>query len=110
VVSLVQDPRVPGRLFAVARDRGVYASPDRGHTWRPVHEKLRIPRGHGLFALGGAVWASTPGGLYETADGGRAWREIRLWKEHETGSADYLHAYWLGRYYGLIPPPTPAGA
>jgi hypothetical protein len=125
VVSLALDPRQPGRLLAVARGRGVFvrvlgasgggksAPPrreaDRGATSKPVHEKMRIPRGYTAFAHAGKLWASTPGGLYETADGGRSWREIHLWPEHETGSADYLHAYWMGRYYGFIPAPTPGG-
>jgi hypothetical protein len=26
-----------------------------------------------------------------------------LWRELETGAADFLHAYWMGRYYGFVP-------
>jgi len=107
VVSLALDPRQPGRLLAVARDRGVFVTADGGATWKSAHEKLRIPRGYTVLAHAGKLWASTPGGLYETGDGGRTWRGIPLWPEHETGSADYLHAYWMGRYYGFIPAPAP---
>jgi hypothetical protein len=108
-VSVALDPGQNGRLFAVLRDRGVFVSADRASTWKPAHAKMRIPRGYRVFGVGSKVWASTPGGLYETGDGGRAWREVRLWPEHETGSADFLHAYWMGRYYGFVPPPTPGG-
>jgi hypothetical protein len=31
-----------------------------------------------------------------------------LWREQETGAADYLHAYWMGRYYGFLPPDAKA--
>ena len=28
--------------------------------------------------------------------------ELKLWREDETGAADFLHAYWMGQYYGFI--------
>jgi hypothetical protein len=28
---------------------------------------------------------------------------MKLWPEDETGAADFLHAYWMGRYYGFAP-------
>ena len=28
--------------------------------------------------------------------------ELKLWRENETGAADFLHACWMGRYYGHI--------
>jgi len=33
---------------------------------------------------------------------GENWTELKLGRENETGTADYLHAYWMGRYYGMI--------
>ena len=32
---------------------------------------------------------------------GPRWTEAKLWREEETGPADFLHAYWMGRYYGF---------
>jgi len=45
--------------------------------------------------------ASGPGGCYLSTDG-EHWAELHLWPESETGPADYLHAYWMGRYYGWV--------
>jgi len=45
--------------------------------------------------------AGGPGGAYLTGDGER-WSEVKLWRESETGAADYLHTYWMGRYYRLV--------
>ena len=33
---------------------------------------------------------------------GDASQELKLWREMETGPADFLHAYWMGRYYGFL--------
>jgi hypothetical protein len=49
---------------------------------------------HGVIAAG-------PGGAYTSADG-KTWNPLRLWRESETGAADFLHAYWMGRYYHYI--------
>ena len=48
------------------------------------------------------ILAGGPGGSYVSADG-RNWREVKLWTEAETGAADFVHAYWMGRYYGWLP-------
>lgn len=45
--------------------------------------------------------AGGPGGCYRTTDG-KNWEEMKLWREDETGAADFLHAYWMGRYYGFV--------
>ncbi len=47
------------------------------------------------------ILASGPGGCYQSADG-ENWTELKLWPESETGAADFLHAYWMGRYYGFV--------
>ena len=57
-------------------------------TW-----KITTPRG---------VVAGGPGGAYLLQNG--RWSELKLWREDETGAADYLHAYWMGRYYRLVAP------
>ena len=50
---------------------------------------------------GWGLIASGPGGVCRTTDGD-TWQEMKLWREDETGAADFLHAYWMGRYYGFL--------
>jgi len=61
----------------------------------------RIPRADSFFVISDGLIASGPGGCYQSKDG-ENWRELKLWRENETGAADFLHAYWMGRYYGFI--------
>jgi hypothetical protein len=60
-----------------------------------------IPRADAVFSTPKGVIGSGPGGVYLTRDG-ENWQELRFWREDRTGAADYLHAYWMGRYYGFI--------
>jgi hypothetical protein len=76
-------------------------SRDGGKTSVKSMEGWRIPRAQSFFATGWGIVASGPGGAYRSADG-KAWTELHLWREEETGGADFLHAYWMGRYYGFI--------
>jgi hypothetical protein len=76
-------------------------SSDGGKTSQPAMRGWRIPRAKSLFQTPWGVIASGPGGAYRTADG-QTWDELRLWREMETGPADYLHAYWMGRFYGFL--------
>jgi len=62
----------------------------------------RIPRAKSVLRTPRGVVASGPGGAYESSDG-ENWSELKLWPEEETGAADFLHAYWMGRYYGFVP-------
>jgi len=62
----------------------------------------RIPIAKSVLSTPWGVIASGPGGTYRTDDG-NTWTELKLWKESETGAADFLHAYWMGRYYGFVP-------
>ena len=64
-------------------------------------EGWRIPLARSLFTTPWGVVASGPGGSYLTKDG-KEWTELSLWREDRTGAADFLHAYWMGRYYGHI--------
>ena len=64
----------------------------------------RIPRAQSVLRTPRGVVASGPGGAYSSPDG-ETWTELKLWREDETGAADFLHAYWMGRYYGFIKPP-----
>jgi hypothetical protein len=61
----------------------------------------RIPRAASVFVTPRGIVASGPGGCYQSADG-EHWTELKLWHENETGAADFLHAYWMGRYYGFV--------
>jgi hypothetical protein len=63
-------------------------------------EGWRIPVANWMIATPRGVFAGGPGGAYSTTDGA-GWKEVKLWLEEETGPADYLHAYWMGRYYGF---------
>jgi hypothetical protein len=64
----------------------------------------RIPVATWKFISTRGVIAGGPGGAYISPDG-EHWNELPLWSELETGAADYLHAYWMGRYYHFVPPP-----
>jgi hypothetical protein len=61
----------------------------------------RIPIAAWKITTSRGVIAGGPGGAYLTKDG-EHWNELTLWREDETGAADYLHAYWMGRYYRLV--------
>jgi hypothetical protein len=67
----------------------------------PAMEGWRIPLATSVFVTPGGVVAAGPGGAYTSQDG-KTWKELRLWPEYETGAADFLHAYWMGRYYRYI--------
>jgi hypothetical protein len=76
-------------------------SHDGGKTATPSMDGWRIPRAYSFFATDSGIVASGVGGAYRSADG-KSWTELHLWREEETGGADFLHAYWMGRYYGFI--------
>jgi len=68
---------------------------------RPAMTGWRIPLAKSIFETPWGIIASGPGGAYQSDDG-ETWNELALWPEIETGAADYLHAYWMGRYYGFL--------
>lgn len=76
-------------------------SGDGGRTSSTCMGGWRIPLANSVFVTRWGLIAGGPGGCYRSSDGER-WSEIKLWREDETGAADFLHAYWMGRYYGLI--------
>jgi hypothetical protein len=98
-------------------DRGVFVSRDGGMSWRAPEDHppfadresdlpanldgWRIPLATWKMTSSRGVIAGGPGGAYLSKDG-RHWTELKLWREDETGAADYLHAYWMGRYYRLV--------
>jgi hypothetical protein len=111
----------PDRTFVIyaETDRGIGVSRDGGMSWRISDDKpafpdaaeqlgfmkdqmqgWRIPVATWRIATPRGVMAGGPGGAYLMKDG--RWQELKLWREEETGAADYLHAYWMGRYYTFI--------
>jgi sialidase-1 len=90
-----------GTQLRVNEEGELVHSTDGGKTSRPAMEDWRIPRSSSLFQTPWGIIASGPGGAYRSDDG-HNWNELSLWREQETGPADYLHAYWMGRYYGFI--------
>jgi hypothetical protein len=107
--TLLFDPRAEGILYIGTRG-GVLVSEDGGRRWERRREGLPIPVVETLFAPAAtaAVFAGTPGGLYVSYDRGNHWQDANLRlifegnSQREVGSADYLDAYWRGRYYGFI--------
>jgi hypothetical protein len=85
----------------IAEDR-LERSVDGGKTTQPAMNGWRIARAKSVLRTPRGVVASGPGGAYQSADG-QTWSELTLWPEQETGAADFLHAYWMGRYYGFVP-------
>ena len=81
---------------------------DGGKSIQTAMNGWRIPRAQSVLRTPRGVVASGPGGAYSSPDG-ETWTELKLWREDETGAADFLHAYWMGRYYGFVPgdPPKP---
>jgi len=77
-------------------------STDGGKTTQTAMKGWRIPRAQTVLRTPRGVVASGPGGAYESPDG-ETWSELKRWREEETGAADFLHAYWMGRYYGFVP-------
>ena len=76
-------------------------SGDGGATETLCMKGWRLPRANAIFLTTRGLLASGPGGSYLSRDG-ENWVELKLWREEETGAADYLHAYWMGRFYGFI--------
>ena len=82
-------------------------STDGGRSTEPAMRGWRIAIARSVFHTPWGVVASGLGGTYRSTDG-VDWREMTLWPESETGAADFLHAYWMGRYYGFVPPDAAA--
>ncbi|GBC97512.1 hypothetical protein HRbin16_03336 [bacterium HR16] len=113
---------VPATLRSLAGDNGregvLWAHTDQGvmrlepsqKRWQTVHEGLDIPLVHAVFVPYGSRWVfcSTPAGLYVLEPGSDRWRSANLVLifEHNTrrevGSADFLEAYWRGRYFRFL--------
>src|SRR5262249_755704 len=91
-----------GQVLVRVNDHGeLLRSTDDGKTATPAMQDWRIPRAASVFWSPRGWIASGPGGCYQSPDA-RQWTEMPLWPDHETGAADFLHAYWMGRYYGFL--------
>jgi hypothetical protein len=94
--------KISDRLQCRISEEGkLLVSRDQGQTSAPGMKGWRIPRASSVFATPRGIVASGPGGSYQSTDA-ENWTELKLWPEYETGPADFLHAYWMGRYYGFI--------
>jgi len=102
---------MPGdaKELLAATAKGVMLSKDGGENWVPSNEGLGIPIARSIFApVGSTVYAGTPGGLYRSADRGRTWQDANLVLifrsniRREVGAADFLDAYWMGRFHNFI--------
>jgi hypothetical protein len=82
-------------------DHRLLRSSDEGRSATVAMDGWRIPLARSVFATPWGIVAGGPGGTYVSSDA-LSWRELALWAEQETGGADFLHAYWMGRYYGFI--------
>ncbi|MGC8785598.1 MAG: WD40/YVTN/BNR-like repeat-containing protein [Armatimonadota bacterium] len=113
---------IPATLRSLAIDNGregvLWAHTDQGamrlelsqKRWQTVHEGLDIPLVHAVFVPYGSAWVfcSTPAGLYVLEPGSDRWRSANLVlifehnTQREVGSADFLEAYWRGRYFRFL--------
>ena len=94
--------RVSDKLMLRINEEGeLVCSKDGGKNSAPCMEGWRIARANSVFVTQQGIIAGGPGGCYQSK-GGERWKELGLWHESETGAADFLHAYWMGRYYGFI--------
>ena len=107
--DLKVDPRDSNVLYA-ACDDGVIKLTNAGAKWEMANNGLEIPRAHTIFTplTSQKVYVGTPSGLFESSDSGENWGNANLAlifesnTRREVGSADYLDAYWRGRYFGFI--------
>ncbi|RLF08589.1 MAG: hypothetical protein DRJ64_00725 [Thermoprotei archaeon] len=89
----------------VASDKGVIYSDDFGESWRIINQGLHIPLSKSVFATVSGVFVSGPSGLYKLSQD--SWERLLVLNgpgvyRFETGSVDFVYAYWLGRYLGYI--------
>ena len=88
-------------MWRIDETGALLKSVDGGSTSELAMQGWRIGLARSVFRTPWGLVASGPGGCYRTHDG-ETWEELKLWPENETGAADFLHAYWMGRHYGFI--------
>lgn len=107
--SLWLDHSQEGVLWAHT-EQGVMRLEPAHKRWQVVHDGLDIPIVHAVFVPYGSkqVFCSTPAGLYVLEPSSARWRSANLVlifednTRREVGSADFLEAYWRGRYFGFL--------
>ncbi len=100
--SFKQWQRVSDKLMLRINEAGeLVCRKDGGKNSVACMKGWRIARANSVFVTQQGIIASGPGGCYQSKDG-EHWKELGLWRDSETGAADFLHAYWMGRYYGFI--------
>lgn len=109
IAAAVLDPKDDQVLY-VGGEKGLWVSRDGGRTLEQSQEGIDVPAVGALTAcpVTGRVFAGTRSGLYWTTDQGQTWVRGNLvpqfygLQQIQTGPGDYLEAYWLARYYGVI--------
>ena len=110
ILSIAVDPSRPNTIYAAVPE-GVLRRKGDGN-WEVKNEGLPIPRAYKVFAPinTSTIYLSTPAGLFYSHDGGDSWQDANLClifegnSRREVGSADFLDAYWRGRFFGFIRP------
>ncbi|HEX6902154.1 MAG TPA: hypothetical protein VF789_20730 [Thermoanaerobaculia bacterium] len=99
VTSLVVDPAVPSRLYAVS-DARLWRSTDAGASWHPAPTK-GLPRQLGVNQVvaarrpSGLVYIASSQGVWKSWNGGRTWQ-----------SANGNLSVYSRKVYGLVVSPT----
>lgn len=108
VHDLKVDPRDPSTIY-VATDDGILKLKNAGAK-EMANAGLEIQRAYTIFtpATSQKIYAGTPAGLFESDNSSESWKNSNLVlifqsnTRREVGSADYLDAYWRGRYFDFI--------
>ena len=86
VTRVAPDPERPGTAYAGPLEIGVVKTTDAGETWRVVNSRLRGPWAYSTVELDpqdpAVVYASIPGRLERSDDGGAHWRRADLPLRH----------------------------
>jgi photosystem II stability/assembly factor-like uncharacterized protein len=94
ITDLAADPQIHGTLYAGTQGGAVWKSLDGGAHWFSASAGISsfditaLAVAHGGS---GRVWAGTPGGIYQTDDGGASWR--RVWSV--PGRPDGALDHWI---------------
>ncbi|MEK7395382.1 MAG: hypothetical protein AAB116_00455 [Candidatus Poribacteria bacterium] len=108
IYDLKVDPKEPSILY-VACDDGIIKIKSDGSHWEMANNGLEIARAYTIFfSASQKMYVGTPSGLFGKANSAESWENANLVlifqsnSQREVGSADYLDAYWRGRYYNFI--------
>lgn len=116
IAVLAADPQSHGTLYAGTAGGAVWKSLDGGAHWFSASEGLQSFDVTSLaIAPGGSgrIWAGTPGGIYQTDDGGASWQRVWSVPGRPDGALDHwvvsLAAHptdpdvaWAGTWSGMM--------